>query len=253
MQRILSFLRYLFEAKGVHGAHSAFIFKLFQEVFNDEKLYYAFSEIEKERDNLKQVHSSIGVIDFGANGDGRTMHTKIVSKIASKSLKHPRYARMMFRMINHMNYVDVLELGTSLGITSLYLSSATRGSVITVDASDAISSIASSLNKDKRRIDYRVNTFDNELKKLEKQTFDFIFIDGDHKGESLLRYYEQLRPQLKENGCIVIDDINWSADMNRAWKQLCDSADVDLSLDLFELGILFSRPGMVKQHHVIRY
>jgi predicted O-methyltransferase YrrM len=253
MHRITSFVKYLTRAKGVHGAHSDFIFKLFHEVFNDNKVFYAFSKIEKKRARLKSMNSEISVVDFGAKGDGQTVANKIVSQIATKALKHPRYARLMFRLINQMRYTEVLELGTSLGITTLYLSEATKGSVLTIDASESISKIASGLNEENRRIDYRINTFDNELPALSDRSFDFIFIDGDHKGESLLRYYDLLRPRLRDNGCIVIDDINWSPDMTAAWARLCGKPDISLSLDLFELGILFSRPGMVKQHHVIRY
>lgn len=253
MHRILALLKYLIKARGVHGAHSDFVYKLFQEVFNDRKEFYAFAEIENQRKYLKGLDTEIGVVDFGAKGDGKSEIRKKVTQIAAKSLKHPRYARLLYRLVNHMKYESVLELGTSLGITTLYLSEATKGSVITVDASEPISKIARSLNKKKRRIDYRVDTFDNELHKLEGETFDFIFIDGDHKGESLIRYFNQLRPFLKEYGCIVVDDINWSQDMSSAWKKLCGNPSIDLSLDLFELGILFSRPGMKKQHHVIRY
>lgn len=253
MHRILSFAKYLISAKGVHGAHSDFVYKLFFDVFNDDKVFYAFSKIESKRAKLKKMSSVIEVVDFGAKGDGQTVTTRVVSQIAAKSLKHPRYARLLFRLVNFMNYTDILELGTSLGITTLYLSAATKGSVITIDASEAISKIASGLNEEHRKINYRMNSFDKELPNLKNQSFDFIFIDGDHKGESLLRYYELLRPRLKENGCIVVDDINWSPDMSAAWKQLCGKPDINLSLDLFELGILFSRPGMVKQHHVIRY
>jgi predicted O-methyltransferase YrrM len=253
MFRLYKFLQYVLKARGVHSAHSDFIYKLFREVFYDSKAFYAFPKIEESREALLKSNQTIQFLDLGAKGDGQVRQRK-VADMARKSLKHPRYARLLFRLIHFMRYKQCLELGTSLGITTLYMSYACEGEVTTIEGSPEVSMLAQSNAKQhaRKNIHFRMGSFDELLPQL-NQTFDFIFIDGDHRGEAVLKNVQMLLPSLSENGCMVIDDINWSGDMNQCWKELCASNDFNLSMDLFELGLLFRAPGMAKQHFVARY
>jgi len=82
---------------------------------------------------------------------------------------------------------------------------------------------------------------------------DLAYMDANHRYEPTLRYFEQLLPHLHQKSIVVVDDIHWSAEMNRAWQVLKDRSEVSLSLDLFEGGILFFDPALQKEHYVLAF
>lgn len=254
MQRALTYLRYRLQAKGIHRAHSPFLFTLFEEVFNEEKHYYVFDAIERERMRRWNDDRSIEVEDLGAGSRAMKGSSRSIASIAKHSAKRPKYARMLFRLIHHQDYTRVLELGTSLGLTTAYLAAAAKETISVEGSSSLAEEAKGTLERTKQFAQVIHSSFDDYLKSLDpRERFDLIFIDGHHEGEALLNYFTLLKPHLNDNGCFVIDDINWSADMQRAWQALIQDDAFELKLDLFELGLLFKREGMVPQYHQIRY
>ena len=51
----------------------------------------------------------------------------------------------------------------------------------------------------------------------------------------------------------VFDDINWSKDMQNAWQTIKKNEKVTLSIDLFEMGIVFFMSRFQKEDFVIRF
>ena len=82
---------------------------------------------------------------------------------------------------------------------------------------------------------------------------DFVFIDANHKSEAILNYFNLCLSKVHSNTVIVIDDIYWSSDMEKAWKKIKNSPQVMSTIDLFELGIVFFNPDLHKKHYKMRY
>jgi predicted O-methyltransferase YrrM len=83
---------------------------------------------------------------------------------------------------------------------------------------------------------------------------DFAFIDGNHRKEPTLQYFEQFLQKIHSGSILVFDDIHWSAEMEAAWETISNHPAVTLSIDLFFIGILFFDPALkVKQHFTIRF
>lgn len=257
MFRALQYFRYLLIAKGIHRAHSAFIFDLFENVLNEKKWFYCFELLEEQRNKLLHSSEVIEVEDFGAGSKYTSKNQRAVRSIAKSALKRPKYARLLFRLVTHLRYKEVLELGTSLGITTAYLAMAVGdGEVQTIEGSQSIHALAKQTGRylDVENVTFYRSTFLDQLPSvLSGRTYDMIFIDGHHQGAALLNYVEMTKSHLKDGGCFVVDDINWSRDMQEAWQSLVKDDDFTLSLDFFEMGIVFKRLRMVKQHHVLRY
>ena len=99
--------------------------------------------------------------------------------------------------------------------------------------------------------------FDDTLQPLIDHTeapFDFIFIDGNHRKEPTLRYFDQLLAKSTNDTVFVFDDIHWSKEMEEAWEQLKQHPSVTLTIDLFFIGLVFLRKEQKeKEHFVIRY
>ena len=79
-----------------------------------------------------------------------------------------------------------------------------------------------------------------------------VFIDGDHRENSLLENISMLSSSIQDDSIIIIDDIHLSQEMERAWKKIIAMPEVRLSIDLFRLGLLFFREEMQKQHLMLK-
>ena len=118
---IYKYYKHFISAKntGGHGVHSPFMYQFTRYVLHEKHPFYIFDSIEKLRASLENDKRVLNITDFGT-GINRT---RSVSDIARKSLKSTRESQLLFRIAHYMKAVNILELGTSLGVTSTYLGS----------------------------------------------------------------------------------------------------------------------------------
>jgi len=242
-----------------HGIHSPFVFDFVKNVLNDHRYYYIFAPIELLRQDLKGNHSFIHVDDLGAGSAVSKSNQRSVAEIAKHALKPKKLAQLLFRTVNHYQPETIVELGTSLGITTAYMAAANgNANVFTIEGSYSIAEIA---RRNFRQLDiYNIHLieggFDSALPHLLEKVkqVDFAFVDGNHRLEPTVRYFEMLVHYSNENTIIVFDDIHWSEEMELAWRKIQNHADVTCTIDLFFLGFVFLRKDFkVKQHFTIRF
>ncbi|HET7732429.1 MAG TPA: class I SAM-dependent methyltransferase [Paludibacter sp.] len=204
--------------------------------------------------NLKKDYRAINITDFGTGSD----RTETISAIAYKSLKSAKYGQLLFRIIHYFRAQNVLELGTSLGITTSYLASVSSEIHCTsLEGCPEIAKIARE-NIDKlaiKNVEIVVGDINSTLANVLNQTnkLDFVFIDANHKSEAILRYFNLCLSKVHSNTVIVIDDIYWSSDMEKAWKVIKNHPQVMSTIDLFQLGIVFFNMDLNKKHYKMRY
>ena len=242
-----------------HGVHSPFVFEFIKFVLNDKKKYECYSTIEKQREVLLNDKTVIEVEDFGAGSTVIKTKQRVVKDIAASSLKPKKYSQLLFRMVQLYNKKNVLELGTSFGITTSYIAAAKNNPVVTsMEGAESIAKIAQQ-NFDILQLN-NINIIKGDFEKtlfpfLENAgTIDFAFLDGNHRKKPTLQYFQQILSNSTEETIVVFDDIYWSADMEEAWEEIKANKAVTLSIDLFFIGIVFLKKDFkVKQHFVIRY
>lgn len=255
------YLGYYFTATGGkgHGIHSPFVFEFITKVLNDNYQYEEFARIEKLRKKMFLDNTSIEVEDFGA-GSAVSKNTKRkIASIAKNASKTKKYSQLLFRMVKFYKSNCILELGTSLGITTAYLASANPAAkVITIEGAKEIAVKArenfKSLGLD--NIQIIEGNFDQQLPSVinHLSSVDFVFIDGNHRQEPTERYVRQLMPKLHEGSIVVFDDIRWSREMEKTWENIKNLPAVRCSIDLFFLGVIFFRKEFgEKQHFTIRF
>ena len=242
-----------------HGIHSPFTFDFVINVLNDNRTFYAYEAIEKLRLLLLQNEEVLTIEDFGAGSRTGLTKQRKVKDIAASSLKPKKFAQLMFRMIDYYQPTNILELGTSLGITTSYLASAKVNShITTMEGSTAVANVAKKnfnyLNLN--NIDIVEGNFDltlpSTLQKIE--TVDFAFIDGNHRYQPTINYFHQLLPHIQDHSILIFDDVYWSKEMEQAWIEIKNHPSVKLSIDLFFIGIIFFKKEFkVKQDFVIRF
>ena len=253
----LKYFRYLCTAangKG-HGVHSPFVFEFITRVLNDCRNFYAFETIEKIRGQLLSNHDTIEIEDFGAGSRVAKTNTRKISAVAKGSLKPAKYSQLLFRMIDFYAPGQIIELGTSLGITTAYLASANPSATVTTfEGSSAVAQIAGQNHQllGLANIDLIEGNFDTQLPKWLEQhkSIDFAFIDGNHAFKPTMAYFEAILEAVHENSILVFDDIHWSAEMEQAWAQISAHPRVTLSIDLFFIGVVFFRKEFAQKQQV---
>jgi len=244
----------LLSAKTAHGIHSPFVFELYNEAINKKGNYYSFDKIELLRRKLLISNKEIEVTDLGTGKSGRRM----LSEIAERSAKDKKYCELLFRIAYYFKPNNILELGTSLGISTCYLASANPTSkVITIEgcpntANEAKKNFESlGLNN----IETVVGDFDSVLASVlsPQSSVDLIFIDGNHKKIPTLNYFNQLLEHTTNDSVFVFDDIHWSDEMDEAWETIKSHPKVSVTVDLFFLGLVFFRKEQAKENFTIRF
>lgn len=241
-----------------HGTHSPFVFDFIIHVLNDKKKYNDFERIESLRKRLLNDSSVIEVEDFGAGSALVHQKNRRISEIARSSLKNKKYAQLLFRIAKYYHCKKIVELGTSLGITTSYLSSANKeAKVWTLEGSHQIAQIAAHnfQSLDLNNIQLIEGPFEKTIPMLgDLDIIDLLFVDGNHRKEPTLEYFNFFLKQSSSNSIFIFDDIHWSAEMEEAWKILREHPSVTMTIDLFFIGIvLFSTDFKVKQHFTIRF
>ena len=254
---IKAYIQYIIHAKGRHGTHSPFVYNLVEKVFQSKKKQDEFEIIERVRKELLHDNRIITVTDFGAGSKLTKSNQRKVSHIAKYALKKARFCAMLYRLANHSKSQTVLELGTSLGITTAYLGKALKNArIYSLEGCPEIVKIArQNLKKlEVNHVDIITGNFDETLQQVLKKekTFDFIFIDGNHLKEPTLRYFEQILPYTHDNSIVIFDDIHWSLEMEEAWNSIITKEELTVTIDVFEMGIVFFRKEQKKQHFIVK-
>ncbi len=254
---LFDYLNYYLNSVNRHSIHSPFVYQL-----TDEVIYYDYKDtftrkIETIRKKLKKDRRMIDLIELGA-GSALSSNKKVsVASLASNSAKPPRYARLLYRIVQHFKPAVMLELGTSLGISAMYQASGNPdGKLITIEGTPAIAEIAknSIVNADLNNIEVVTGSFEEQLPQVLKgiNHLDYVFIDGNHRKVPTLTYFEQCLVKSHNNTIFVFDDINWSEEMKAAWQIIKSHEKTRVSIDLFMLGIVFLNPELSKQDFTIR-
>lgn len=239
--------------------HSPFVFDFIQMVLRDNKKYPCYNKIELVRKKVLSDHRTITVEDFGAGSAIIKTRQRKISAIAASSLKSKKYAQLLFRIVQYYQPNNIVELGTSFGISTAYLRAGNeKANVFSCEGSAAIAKIAaenfSTLKLPTINIiegDF-TNTLPSLLKEIKK--IDFAFIDGNHRKLPTLDYFQQLLACRSEESIFIFDDIHWSAEMEAAWEIIKQDPAVAASIDLFFIGIVFFRSEFkVPRHFSIRF
>ncbi len=237
--------------------HSPFVFDLIETVLRDKINYPEYADRNWQRKRLLGDQTYILLSDLGA-GSKKPAAGKRVCDIARTSVQPKKYQELLFRLIRKYQPKTILELGTSLGLTTNYLADALpeEGKLYTLEGDPNILAFASEeiLARDKNIVTISGN-FDDTLPELLQKLgkIDMIYIDGNHTYEATVRYFKLVLPYLSEKAIVVFDDIYWSEGMLQAWNEVIAHEGTQLSLDLFKLGIVFVEKAKVKQHFILRY
>ena len=258
MQRIQlfwRFLRYYWSAVTRYHVHSPFVYDFVEQVLEDPRDFYAFPVIERLRRKLLQDHTKIKITDYGAGSLVTGQRERSISSIAKYSATRPFFCRVLFRTVLHYQPQNMVELGTSLGISSLYQAwAASKSRFITLEGCPVIAGLAQRHFHalEMKHIEQLVGPFSETLPKTLQSLdrLDYVFIDGHHKYKPTVDYFELCLEKAHNDTVFIFDDIHWTKEMVQAWEEIKQHPRVKLSIDIFFFGIVFLREEFVEPIHM---
>lgn len=241
-----------------HGIHSPFVFDLVSRVMRNKTDRDIVLKIESIRKKNLSDDRVISIQDLGAGSIKMKDNLRRVSDIIKYSAVPAKYGRLLFNMASEFGKSGIVELGTSLGISTLYLAAACPDSMVyTVEGCSATAEIATENFKGygPGNITLIQESFDTAITDLITKHVKpgLVFIDGHHRKESTLRYFELMAGHCDKGTVIMIDDIHSSGEMEEAWSLIKKNKEVTVTIDIFRMGLVFFREGMSSFDYVIRY
>ncbi len=241
-----------------HGVHSPFFFEFIKKVLPDTGHLPTFDKPERYRKTLLSDSTSFERVEMGA-GSRRQQELATVRSRAFRSLQKARWARLLHRMVSYYRPGNILELGTSFGVTTEYLASADpKVPVYTLEGDPHVACRATSQFESDAFSQIRLieGNFDDTLLGVLEQIgkVGFVWLDGNHRKEPTLRYFDQLLGYMHNDSMLVLDDIYWSSSMQEAWAQIQQHPAVMGTIDLFQMGVVLFRLEFLQKSHIrLRY
>jgi predicted O-methyltransferase YrrM len=258
--RATKYLKYILlsrHRKG-HGIHCPFVFDLVSRVFRNKIDTDIVFNIEKVRKRLISDHRYIIVKDLGSGSEKLKTNLRKVSDIARSSPVSAKYGVLLSNMAAEFGEPLIVEFGTSLGISTMYMAAACTGTIVkTVEGCPATTEIAKENFKEAGIINIEVFTgsFDEVLPVTinSNNKPGLVFIDGNHRKEPLINYFNQIAEISDNKTVIIIDDIYYSREMEEAWNEIKRYEKVSLTVDIFRMGIVFFMEKINHNNYIIRY
>ncbi len=221
-----------------HGVHSPFVYNLITKVIEERSPYYVFREIENIRKEIIEKKDEY-------------------SRITVRDTQNQKYGALLFRLINFFQCKNVLQIGTSTGIMSLYLSSARSDcECVAVEDNDDIGNFASGIIRKLGLKNFRIEIghLQDKTEELfnEYSSFDLFFINIPEHA-SCPEVINKCLKRAKKEAIFVIEGINGSQKMRNTWKNLVLNPEITVSIDLYRFGIVFLRENIHKQHYKIYF
>lgn len=251
----ISYIKYLKRAKTRYRIHSPFVYRLTEEVLRG-KTFFRKADIRKLRKRMAADNRKIEITDLGAGSRVTKSASRTVSEILRVSTSSMRDAGILQRLAVFTGAKNILELGTNLGIGTATLAAAPGAEkVYSIEGDPNLAAIAvKNLEFMDLNANVVVGSFEENLDlTLEKlQGVDLAYLDGNHQKQPTLSYIDKIIPAAHNNSVIVIGDIHWSAEMEEAWEEIKAKPEVQTTVELFNMGLVFFKSELSNEHFTIK-
>jgi predicted O-methyltransferase YrrM len=255
IHRIKEFLSYQQRAQTKYYIHSPFVYQFYLNIL-EGNASNNLQSITALRKRLLQTYDKVSINDMGAVPSNKE---KIVSDLAARASVPEKYGKVLFCLVQYFSPRTIIELGTCLGIGAAYMAIAGPSTrIITIEGSRELSDRASQNFDDLNlnNIEQVTGNFNEKLPEVLKalDTIDMAFIDGNHRYEPTMRYFNLLMDKANEKTVLIFDDIYWSKEMTEAWTTIKKDPRITLTIDIYRFGIAFMhRDKLAKEDFLLRY
>jgi hypothetical protein len=155
-------------------------------------------------------------------------HTLIkTTSEGNRSLFNKDY-RLLFRLSRYFKPKTILILGTKDETSVSYLSSGFPESLV-------------------------ISGFDSPALIAYPGVFDMVFVLGDLPGNDVPDYFSLVMQHIHNDSVLIFCNIYGSKKMQEVWNKIKNHTSVTLTIDLFNLGLVFCKEELTKEDFILRY
>lgn len=220
------------------GVHSPFVFNLITKVIEEKCSYYSFYDIELLRKQLLQTRS--------------------IGEIVKREAIRPKHGALLFRLTNYFKSKNILQIGTTIGLSTLYLTSYATGlKCIALENVPEFAAIArQAFAKEGRNpIDLRIGNYKDLLPQAlnDINSLDFVFFNTLYEQHNNLWLFNECMKYAHNDTVFVFEGIKASRKMRELWEEICACPEVTVTLDLYSLGIVLFNKKLHKRDYIVYF
>jgi len=203
-----------------------------------------------ERIEAARARIPTSAIEVGATvGDGPRRpvgeHLEEASQACLWMSLPPALGRFLTRLVRELAPDSALELGTGFGISTSYQLAALdlngSGRMTSLDVEDMVAIARPGLERlgfGDRVVLVGGRIEDTLAGAVAAATpIDYALLDADHTEAGTLSAFDAILPHLAPGAVVVLDDINWTEGMRRAWSAIPGRPGVAATVTVHRLGI----------------
>ncbi len=203
-----------------YGVHSQFAFELIMDTIHTPYSYYIYE------DNKNKI-----------------------AKFELNEVVDIKYAELLFRLMNRFNAKNILEIGSGVGVNTLYLTGHSIQTTITcIEYDDDKLKNAQSLLANKIK-----NIILTSVLTTEERVFDAIVWDLKQYPHNKNNVLDTISKGIKRDGFVVINHINSGKENKEIWQKILQLDKLTMSFDLGAVGIGFFKPGLPKLNYELYF
>ncbi len=237
------------------GVHSPFVFDLITKVIEEKYAYYCFQDLELLR---KKLSFNTGEITYTDRKEKGGRKTRSVGEIVRRESIRPKQGALLFRLTNYFKPRNILQIGTTTGLSTLYLTSYATGlRCVALENIPEFAPIArQAFAKGGRNpIDLRVGNYMDLLPKALKEmtSLDFVFFNAPYERQDNLRLFNACMKYARNDTVFVLAGIKANREMRDLWEEIQACPEVTVTLDLYSLGIVLLNRKLHKRDYIVYF
>jgi predicted O-methyltransferase YrrM len=252
--KITSFFCFIIKSKNEHGVHSPFVFDLITSCFYKKKDKNDLTIFLNYKKKLSRNSSLLEISNFNFISNLLFSNKRKRSRIIENLGISNGRAGLLINIIQYLKPKSILEIGTSLGIVTVALSSAQESSKITtLDENEKTVNIIREMFKKNtfKNVKFLAGNFDITLPQALNNS-DFIYFKGKNINETTLKYFEFSLTYIHNDSVILFENIHSDKESEKIWNHIKDNKKVTVTIDTFFWGFVFFRKEQEKEHFIIR-
>jgi 16S rRNA G527 N7-methylase RsmG len=236
------------------GVHSPFVFNLISKVIDERNPYYSFEDIELVRLCFKFDETIISYKDIISQKEKKIT---IGNAIYKKTLS-PKKGALLFRLANYFKAKNILQIGSGMGIPTLYLTSYSKNiNCLVLESEESFSEIAKKVIKkgSDKNIEVRVGEYKDTLQEAlsDLKEIDIVYFDYCNDYEINYNLFEQCVKYTNVNSIFIINGIKANNNSRKLWNKICDNEKVTVSIDMYSIGIVTFNPKLHKKKYIVYF
>ncbi len=219
-------------------------------VLEDKRNFYAFPSLRALQKSLRKDQRSIALLPT-KHGDEPAITT--IQQVENQYHISCYYQEILFRTIHFYKPQFILELGTSLGITTMYAAAAALNrNIYTIESEPSIANAAKQhfnllrFNNIENIVGDYEKAFDNELLTEKKIDCLILSLQTGWSKETLEKYMSKLH----ESSLVIITGIA-KASKQEIWHFIQQHKRITLTIHLYDLGIAFCNTNVLEKQHLL--